>query len=101
MNQPPHINAAVPDSPLNPAEAAALLDATTRQARRKFEPYPAWMLAFRAFLGLAGYGAAWLSVRGQHLAVGIRPPRSSPSWLRSGCSTSARPCSWPGGRPPG
>jgi hypothetical protein len=66
MNQPPNINAAVPDSPLNPAEAAALLDATTRQARRKFEPYPAWMLVFRAFLGLAGYGAAWLSVRGQH-----------------------------------
>lgn len=46
--------------------AAVLLDQTTLQARRQFEPYPPWLLAIRAVLALIAYGALWLSVRGQH-----------------------------------
>jgi hypothetical protein len=50
----------------DPQQAAALLDQTTQQARRKFEPSPPWLLVTRAFLVLAALGAIWLSVRGQH-----------------------------------
>lgn len=50
----------------NPQQAAAVLNQTTQQARRQFEPSPPWLLAVRAVLALVGYGAIWLSVRGQH-----------------------------------
>jgi uncharacterized membrane protein len=50
----------------DPRQAAALLDQTTAQARRKFQPSPPWLLATRAVLVLAALGAIWLSVRGQH-----------------------------------
>src|SRR6516164_3849542 len=50
----------------DPQQAAALLDQTTQQARREFEPSPPWLLVTRAFLVLAALGAIWLSVRGQH-----------------------------------
>lgn len=50
----------------DPREAAVLLDQTTVQARRQFEPYPPWLLAIRALLALIAYGALWQSVRGQH-----------------------------------
>jgi hypothetical protein len=51
---------------LGPEQAAALLDQTTQQARRKFQPSPPWLLVTRAVLALAALGAIWLSVRGQH-----------------------------------
>ena len=50
----------------DPQQAAALLDQTTRQARRQFQPSPPWLLATRAVMVLAALGAIWLSVRGQH-----------------------------------
>jgi len=50
----------------DPRQAAALLDQTTQQARRKLEPSPPWLLVTRAVLVLAALGAIWLSVRGQH-----------------------------------
>ena len=50
----------------DPRQAATLLDQTTRQARRQFQPSPPWLLATRAVLVLAALGAIWLSVRGQH-----------------------------------
>lgn len=50
----------------DPQQAAALLDQTTRQARRQLQPSPPWLLATRAVLVLAALGAVWLSVRGQH-----------------------------------
>jgi hypothetical protein len=50
----------------DPQQAAALLDQTTRQARRRFEPYPPWLLTIRAVMVLVVYCAIWLSVRGQH-----------------------------------
>jgi len=50
----------------DPREAAALLDQTSRQARRQFEPAQPWLLGIRAVLVLAALGAVWLSVRGQH-----------------------------------
>jgi hypothetical protein len=49
-----------------PVQAAALLDQTTQQARRKFQPSPPWLLVTRAVMVLAALGAIWLSVRGQH-----------------------------------
>ena len=49
-----------------PQQAAALLDQTTQQARRKFAPSPPWLLAIRGAAVLAALGAVWLSVRGQH-----------------------------------
>jgi hypothetical protein len=50
----------------DPRQAAALLDQTTHQARRKFAPSPPWLLAIRAVAVLAALGAIWLTVRGQH-----------------------------------
>jgi hypothetical protein len=49
-----------------PEQAAALLDQTNQQARRRFQPSPPWLLVTRAILVLAALGAIWLSVRGQH-----------------------------------
>jgi hypothetical protein len=53
-------------SSFDPQQASAILDQTTQQARRTFEPFPPWLLATRSFIALAGFGAIWLSVRGQH-----------------------------------
>src|SRR3984957_12346823 len=50
----------------DPRQAAALLDQTTHQARRKFAPSPPWLLAARGVAVLAALGAIWLTVRGQH-----------------------------------
>ena len=50
----------------DPRQAAALLDQTTGQARRRFTPSPPWLLAARAVAVLAALVAIWLSVRGQH-----------------------------------
>ncbi len=66
MNHPPDTATAGNGGTFDPQQAAALLDQTTHQARRKFEPSPPWLLATRAVLVLAALGAIWLSVRGQH-----------------------------------
>jgi hypothetical protein len=50
----------------DPREAAALLDQTSRRARRQLSPAQPWLLSTRAVLVLAALGAVWLSVRGQH-----------------------------------
>jgi hypothetical protein len=50
----------------DPQQAAALLDQTTQQTRRRTEPFPAWLVTLRAFIALIIYGAVWLSVRNQH-----------------------------------
>ena len=50
----------------DPQQAAALLDQTTAQARRKLTPSPPWLLATRGIAVLAALGAIWLTVRGQH-----------------------------------
>ncbi len=54
----------------DPRQAAALLDQTTTQARRKLAPSPPWLLATRAVAVLAALGAIWLTVRGQHPYTG-------------------------------
>ena len=64
MNPTPDTTAGNGD--FDPRQAAALLDQTTQQARRNFQPSPPWLLATRAVLVLAALGAIWLSVRGQH-----------------------------------
>jgi hypothetical protein len=58
--------AAGQDGELDPREAATLLEQTTRQARRKFNPNPPLLSLLRAIVVLGAYGAVWLSVRGQH-----------------------------------
>jgi len=47
-------------------QAAALLDQTTVQARRKLAPSPPWLLAARGVAVLVVLGTIWLTVRGQH-----------------------------------
>ena len=66
MNHTSDTTAAGNGGTLGPAQAAALLDQTTQQARRKFQPSPPWLLVTRAVMVLAALGAIWLSVRGQH-----------------------------------
>jgi hypothetical protein len=50
----------------DPQQAANLLNQSTQQAQRQLQPNPPWLLVTRAGLALVGYGAIWLSVRGQH-----------------------------------
>ena len=67
MNHTPDTTAAAGHGAnFDPQQAAALLDQTTQQARRKFAPSPPWLLVTRAVMVLAACGAVWLSVRGQH-----------------------------------
>lgn len=66
MNQTPNMNETGNDSPLGPDEAAALLEQTTQQARRKFQPNPPLLSVIQAVVVLAAFGGIWLSVRGQH-----------------------------------
>ena len=76
MNHPPSTNetaAADNGGDFNPHQAAALLDQTTQQARRKFEPNPPLLNVFRAFVVLVAFGGLWLSVRGQHPYAGPKP----------------------------
>ena len=51
---------------LDPREAAALLAHTTRQAERQLEPRGPFFLLTAAVAVVVVYGAAWISVRGQH-----------------------------------
>jgi hypothetical protein len=50
----------------DPRQAAALLDQTTQQTRRRLEPAQPWLLVIRGVLVLAVFVAVWLNVRGQH-----------------------------------
>ncbi len=53
-----------------PREAAALLEQTTRQARRQFNLTPPVQTGVMAVVVLAAYASIWLSVRGQHPYTG-------------------------------
>jgi hypothetical protein len=66
MNRASDTTAADNGGTFDARQAAALLDQTTQQARRKFQPSPPWLLATRAVLVFAALGTIWLSVRGQH-----------------------------------
>jgi len=57
---------------LDPREAARLLAQTERDAKRQFNISPSWFTAFGGVVIVVGYGALWLSTRGQH-------PYSGPS----------------------
>jgi hypothetical protein len=66
MNSTPDYSAAGDGGSFDPAQAAALLDQTTQQTRRKTAPAQPWLLAIRAVAVLLVLGACWLNVRGQH-----------------------------------
>jgi hypothetical protein len=66
MKRTPDTTTAGNGGTFDPGAAAALLEQTRRQARRRFEPEQPWLLAIRAVLVLAALGTVWLSVRGQH-----------------------------------
>ncbi|MGD0686543.1 MAG: hypothetical protein ABSA03_15700 [Streptosporangiaceae bacterium] len=72
MNHTPDTTTAGNGGNFDPQQAAALLDQTTRQARRTFTPGPPLLWAFRAVFVLVAFGGYWLSVRG-------RDPYSAPS----------------------
>lgn len=50
----------------DPSHAADLLNRSTRDAKRKFDPRPPVLLCVMAVLVLIGYGALWLTSHGQH-----------------------------------
>ena len=67
MNHTPDSTTAVGNGGnFDPRQAAALLDQTTQQTRRKLAPAQPWLLTIRAVMVLAVLGACWLNVRGQH-----------------------------------
>jgi hypothetical protein len=52
--------------PLDPRDAARLLEETSRRAKRQFSPSPPLITVVMAGIILVAYGALWLSTRGQH-----------------------------------
>ncbi len=66
MNTTPDYSAGGDGGSFDPAQAAALLNQTTQQTRRKTAPAQPWLLAIRAVAVLLVLGACWLNVRGQH-----------------------------------
>lgn len=71
MNHTPDTNETTADEGgFDPRQAAALLDQTTAEARRGFDPNPPLQSLLRAVVVLGAFGAIWLSVRGQHPYVG-------------------------------
>ena len=71
MNHTPDTNETTADGGgFDPQQAATLLDQTTAEARRKFDPNPPLLSLLRAVVVLGAFGGIWLSVRGQHPYVG-------------------------------
>src|SRR5580704_15600540 len=66
------IDQAAPDDGdgLDPREAARLLAQAERDAKRQFNLSPPWISALGGVVILVGYGALWLSTRGQHPYTG-------------------------------
>jgi hypothetical protein len=55
---------------MDPRQAARLLERTQRQARRGLDFRSPWLSLIAAAVVLIGFGAVWLSVRGQHHYTG-------------------------------
>ena len=66
MNATSDPAAANSDGTFDAEQAASLLDQTSEQARRRFQPSPPWLLATRGVMVFLALGAVWFSVRGQH-----------------------------------
>jgi hypothetical protein len=58
------------ESGLDPDAAARLLERTQRQAQRGFDHKAPWLSLVAAAVVFVGFGAVWLSVRGQHPFTG-------------------------------
>ena len=59
-----------PEGGLDPRAAATLLARTQRQAQRELDFRSPWLSVIAAAAVLVGFGAVWLSVRGQHPYTG-------------------------------
>lgn len=71
MNDTPDTDeAAAADGGFDPREAAWVLEQARREARRKFSLHPPLVMAAGAAVILVGYGALWLSTRGQQPYTG-------------------------------
>jgi hypothetical protein len=66
MNPVPDTTTADNGGTFDPRHAAALLDQTAQQTRRRLQPFPPWFLTIRGVGVLLLFGAVWLNVRGQH-----------------------------------
>jgi len=55
---------------LDPRQAAALLEESTKEAKRRFDTRPALLMAIAAVTVVVVYGALWWSVRDQHPYTG-------------------------------
>jgi hypothetical protein len=75
------------DDDFDPHDAADLLAATRRDARRSFEPRTPLICAVSAVVVLAVYGTLWLSVRDQHPYVG--PSLAAIGWVYAIVGVSA------------
>jgi hypothetical protein len=74
MNGSPDINGSAPtdgDDVLGVRQAADILDRAGRRARRQFDANPPVLGLLNAVIAGVGYGAVWLSVRGQHPYDGL------------------------------
>lgn len=63
---------------LDPHGAAKLLDQTRREAQRELDFRSPWLSVIAAVVALVGFGAVWLSVRGQHPFTG---PTTASLWV--------------------
>lgn len=63
---------------LDPQAAAKLLDQTRREAQRELDFRSPWLSVIAAVVVLVGFGAVWLSVRGQHPFTG---PTTASLWV--------------------
>jgi hypothetical protein len=61
------------DQALDPRQAVLLLDGSTRDARRQFDPRPPVFMVLMAVVILAAYVVLWLSSKGQHPYRGPSP----------------------------
>jgi len=69
MNREHHTHETAPADDareLDPREAAALVEQTTRRAQRQLDLHPPLLMLVAALVVVVAYGAVWLSVRDQH-----------------------------------
>jgi len=65
MNHDPHTRIADDGGDIDPRDAAAVLEQTSRRAKRKLDLHPPLLMLAAAVVVVIAYGVIWLSVRNQ------------------------------------